>query len=407
MNQPLINFIFKLVQYSTILLIGAIVGWVVHENQKPRIIDITNDWHNTTNDCVVVEPISQNNIESEDTDLLQLLNGLLKRHKFEAAISLYESLQQDNDVASMDAAKKIIFSFIRQLIAQQNYKLSKKLLSHYLLAFNRDVDARLLMVEADYRAMKYQMAIDSLYLAKGHAFREDVIEGIANKTRLIVNKQADVFKNNNQYTELLALYEMLTQLEADYAPYFIGLAEAQILLGNIDAAKNNLQMLLDDVDVGHQASLMLAKLQPKVAAPETFDDVEEEEQEASPGIALFRRGNNYFIDTYPNGDDAIRMLIDTGASLTVLTPAALKKHRVKYKDTGEVRVFSTANGLVEAPIYQLEYLLVGDWRVDNIAIAVLEMQNDGSSEGLLGMNFLQHFQFFIDQKNKLLHLSLR
>ncbi len=406
MNQPLTDFILKPAKYLVILLIGVIVGWLVHENQKPRIVDIQNDWQNTENDCVVFEQNSQAEIKSEDTDLLQLLNGLLKRHKFEAAISLYESLQQDNDLDSMDAAKKNIFSFVRQLIAQQNYKQSKKLLSHYLLAFNRDVDARLLMVEVDYRVMNYKMAIDSLYLAKGHAFREDVIEGIVNKTRLIVNKQADVFKNNNQYTELLALYEKLTQLEADYAPFFIGLAEAQILLGNLDAAKSNLQMLLGDVDVGHQASLMLAELQP-ASIPETFDEEAEEEPETSPGIALFRRGNNYFIDTYPNGDDAIRMLIDTGASLTVLTPAALKKHRVKYKDTGEVRVFSTANGLVEAPIYQLEYLMVGDWRVDDITIAVLKMQNDGSSEGLLGMNFLQHFQFFIDQKNKLLHLSLR
>ncbi|VAW56881.1 hypothetical protein MNBD_GAMMA07-2666 [hydrothermal vent metagenome] len=383
------------------------MGWFFHEKQSlptgdktraPSIVLGQND----------VESVSPVEMVHDDNDLLQLLNILLMREKIEAAMTLYESLQQDSNFTKLDEATKAILVTAGKLISQQNYNQAKKLLNLYLLDFNRDVNARLLLVEADYRSANYLLAIDSLYLVKGHAYRAEDINKIIKKTRLIVNKQADIFKRNEQYTDLLALYEKLTQQEADYAPYFIGLAEAQILLGNFNAAKNYLQMLLGDVDVGHKASVMLAELQKKLPQPEVVEDAaEEEDAEITPGVALFKRGNSYLLDAYPNGNEAIRLLIDTGASITVLTPETLKKHNVKFKDTGEVRFFSTANGVVEAPIYTLDYLTIGEWRVDDINIAMLDMQNNGSSEGLLGMNFLQHFQFFIDQKNQLLHLSLR
>ena len=65
-----------------------------------------------------------------------------------------------------------------------------------------------------------------------------------------------------------------------------------------------------------------------------------------------------------------------------------------------------ANGTVRAPVYKLDVLSVGDWQVRQLDIGVLALAGMPGVDGLLGMNFLNHFQFFIDQNEALLRLSV-
>jgi predicted aspartyl protease len=83
----------------------------------------------------------------------------------------------------------------------------------------------------------------------------------------------------------------------------------------------------------------------------------------------------------------------------------LEQRGIRYHDTGRTGVFSTANGLVQAPVYKLDSLSVGDWHVNHLEIGVLDLDSRSDVDGLLGMNFLNHFQFFIDQNKAVLRLS--
>ena len=102
---------------------------------------------------------------------------------------------------------------------------------------------------------------------------------------------------------------------------------------------------------------------------------------------------------------SVRLLIDTGASLTIFTPAVLEQRGIRYLDTGRTGVFNTANGRVQAPIYKLDSLSVGDWYVKHLEIGVLDLGSRADVDGLLGMNFLRHFRFFIDQNEAVLRLA--
>ena len=99
-------------------------------------------------------------------------------------------------------------------------------------------------------------------------------------------------------------------------------------------------------------------------------------------------------------------MIDTGASMTMVTSAALQQRGLRYRETGRSQLFNTANGQVRAPIIILESLSVGDWYVQQLEVGILDLGGRSDIDGLLGMNFLSHFRFFIDQNESMLRLSL-
>jgi clan AA aspartic protease (TIGR02281 family) len=123
------------------------------------------------------------------------------------------------------------------------------------------------------------------------------------------------------------------------------------------------------------------------------------------GIPLLRSGSHFLVEARLGQTQPARLLIDTGASLTMLTADTLKRRGIGAHATGKSGTFNTANGRVRAPIYRLDSLSVGDWQVSDLEVGVLEL-SDARIDGLLGMNFLRHFQFFIDQDAALLRLSV-
>ena len=156
--------------------------------------------------------------------------------------------------------------------------------------------------------------------------------------------------------------------------------------------------------VGEQARAILATLQQAAIAVADPDQVTLATEVA--GVPLIRSGHHFLVDVNPADAASLRLLIDTGASMTMLTHDALQQPGLRYQETGRSQLFSTANGQVRAPVYILESLSVGDWYVRQLEVGVLDLGGQAGIDGLLGMNFLSHFRFFIDQNETLLRLSL-
>ncbi len=328
---------------------------------------------------------------------------LLQRNEVDAALERYESLQvQAGDTAVEDARTQIL-SHARLLIADRRFSLAEELLQRFLVADYRDVDARILLAEA-YRGQEdFHAAIDQLYEARGYAYRPANLAQITRRIRSMVAELTQSLKRNDDQHALLAFYQRLVQLEPDYAPWFMGLAVTQLALDDKEAARRSLLLVSQDPDVGAQAQVMLSDL--SIALAEVQDTDPRDSATEVVGIPLRRSGNHFVVDARPAHGSSIRLLIDTGASLTIFTPDVLEQRGIRYQDTGRTGVFSTANGPVQAPIYKLDSLSVGDWEVHHLEIGVLDLGSRSGVDGLLGMNFLNHFQFFIDQNKALLRLS--
>jgi clan AA aspartic protease (TIGR02281 family) len=337
------------------------------------------------------------------SDHENFMTSLLQRNEFEAAVERFEALQPQADEASVEDARDGILSHARRLIEDHRFSLAEELLQRFLLATYRDVEAGILLAAAYRGQQDYSAAIDQLYEVRGYAFRPEMLARINARIRSMVTELTQSLKHNDDQSGLLALYQHLVQMEPDHAPWFIRLATTQLALGDKEAARSSLLLVAQDPGVGAQAQMMLSELSIALAGAEDTDSWDAATEVA--GIPLHRRGNHFIVDATPAESRAIRLLIDTGASMTIFTPGVLEQRGIRYRDTGRTRVFSTANGLVRAPVHRLDSLSVGDWYVNDLEIGVLDLGVGSGVDGLLGMNFLKHFRFFIDQNEALLRLS--
>lgn len=390
----------KLTALLLTLVAGLVLGWYAHKHWDaspvgPVIIAMPPAalWTDTQIPTTASTPGSETQLDT--------IMQLLQRNAWLEAVERYESLQTLADSDVIQQARSAILLSAQQRVKARDFVAAEQLLQRFLLASYRDSEARLLLAEAFIGQQDYLTAIEQLYEARGVAFRSQMLERITQRIRQVAYEQARRYRENTDNTGLLVLYQNLTQREPDYATWFIELAVAQLALDDRDAAQYSLALVTSDPDVGEQARTLLAKLQQTTSVTAGADPVAPVADIA--GIPIERRGQNFLVAVTPANAGSLQLLIDTGASMTVLTPAALQQRGMRYRDTGRSRVFNTANGTVRAPIYVLESLTVGNWTLEQLEVGVLELNG---IDGLLGMNFLRHFRFFIDQNASMLRLSL-
>lgn len=394
----------KLLNWSVLLFLAWSVGWFSHHQwNKKHDIATYADLPLQQQPALLNETVSSGTLNKEDmhqSGPLVVMNQLLEKNNFQNAFEHFDVLQEKANDTIVQQARNIIISRALHLINAADYRLAKQLLNRYLLSSFRDVEARLLLAKIDLIEKDYLSAINMLYEAKGYAYRTEMIDQIQKQIRNIVDNQTKLLQQGNNNIAILELYQHLTQLEPDYAPYFLRLAEAQLALNDKNGARRSLNLVVQDADVGPQANALLNKV--------ILSDRQETEETVSlevVDIPLLRIGDHFLVDALLNDTQQVRLLIDTGASMTILTPDFLERNNLSYLDTNKRRLFNTANGQVSAPIYKIESLSLGEWQVNQIEIGIMPLDNETTFNGLLGMNFLKHFQFFIDQNDANLRLQ--
>ena len=141
----------------------------------------------------------------------------------------------------------------------------------------------------------------------------------------------------------------------------------------------------------------LSRISPQLEKPER------------PGhaVAVTKRGDHFLVEVTLNRMSTVKLLIDTGASLTTLSHSSfvdLPQANFNYRGS---RMFNTAGGLTRGDIYRASSIELGEMQLNNIDIAVIDYPSASNVDGLLGMNVLRNYRFEIDQDDKLLHLQPR
>ena len=285
---------------------------------------------------------------------------------------------------------------LQQLKNNKQFRTAIDWLTAYLQSEYDDVVALQALADFHYLQKNYLAAIDTLYKAKSYAHETDKIAQISASQRAIISEYAAQLQNRNDNLGLLDLYQRLVSEEPEYGDNYIGLAQAYLALGNDADAHRSLNIIAYDPEASAKAQQLLTVIENRANKAAT---------DAEP-IQLQRHGNNLLTEVSFNNSPSGRLLLDTGASLTVITPQLLQNLGLDYNHPQRKAWFNTANGVVEAPIFIIDRVSVGSQIVDELEVAVMDLDSQNIS-GLLGMNFLQHFRFSIDQHNNVLYLSPR
>jgi len=144
-----------------------------------------------------------------------------------------------------------------------------------------------------------------------------------------------------------------------------------------------------------------ASLPPSAGLPEAASS---SPLEKSVTVPVEMSGSNIVVPVLVNGSSKTYMMMDTGATFTVVTPTLAK--RLGLKLASRVPLM-TANGRISAPLSRLASLKVGNAEVRGLVVAIHDFSPDPRLEGLLGLNFLSRFHTSIDSRQQRLTLAPR
>ena len=122
-------------------------------------------------------------------------------------------------------------------------------------------------------------------------------------------------------------------------------------------------------------------------------------------IPIEKHGQIVIIEAMLNKKTAAKFVVDTGASYTMISSAMAKELDIDLTQDQRTMPFQTANGLIQAPLTNLESITVGGMEIKNLTAAVHDAVPDPQVAGLLGLNFLTNFRMDIDTQKGLLHLE--
>ena len=102
-----------------------------------------------------------------------------------------------------------------------------------------------------------------------------------------------------------------------------------------------------------------------------------------------------------------RFLVDTGASQMQISQSLARRLKIDLRKAEQVPVRVAGGTTVAARAVTLKEVRIGRARVDNVQAIVIDREGTMSYDGLLGMSFLNHFNFQIDTENARLILRKR
>lgn len=122
-------------------------------------------------------------------------------------------------------------------------------------------------------------------------------------------------------------------------------------------------------------------------------------------IPFEKQGQVVIVEATLNKKAAVRFIVDTGASYTMISSALAKELDIDTEQNRRTAPFQTANGIIQAPLVSLESITVGGMEIRNLTAAVHDIVPDSRVAGLLGLNFLTNFRLDIDTQKGVLHLE--
>lgn len=161
---------------------------------------------------------------------------------------------------------------------------------------------------------------------------------------------------------------------------------------------------IDTVPERHRATATPLSLRNRPAAPSVADTATTPSP-PTEGAAVIRYapGQRIMVEVRINGAASARLILDTGADRTLISPRALAAAGVSLTRTVMRRVVGVT-GSDDLPYVMIDSLEVAGAKIGRMPVGAYDIANvDG--DGLLGRDFLDRFNLAIDATRGLITLS--
>jgi predicted aspartyl protease len=261
-----------------------------------------------------------------------------------------------------------------------------ELMQSYVALYNRDVPALWLLAELYQRNGRMQAALEPLYGVVRETGDAEERERARQRIKLLVDAIAQGLAQRGELANLKEFGDELIELDPHDEHYRYLAALWAVEAADPVAARAHLELLptyaISDAEL-HRLETRIERLEAAGLAGQG---------EGAIRIPLQREGGRLLVRARLDERQTIRMLVDTGASIS-----ALKPHVVRGARRGPEISIRTASGVVRAPLITLESLELDQLKVEALPVAVMELEDLGEVDGVLGMDVLGQLDLSLDQ----------
>ncbi|MFT7110953.1 MAG: clan AA aspartic protease (TIGR02281 family), partial [Psychrobacter glaciei] len=273
----------------------------------------------------------------------------------------------------------------------KHYLLAENAINAFLAYAPDDLDFLRAVVKLRLAQQQILLAVKKALSLEYHTFNLELQQQSLNYAQALVRDEIKRLFELALWLELAQFTEEVLAMVPNSAQAQWALAQAQFQLGDYSFARQNLTALIEQPNYQVKAQRLFNTIELALQRPEM--------------VPLIRNGDHFIVEGLINNNFSVDLLIDTGASISVLSQGVfdelVSQSKVKYI---EDIVLTTAGGEVDSRIYQVEEFALQGYQVNNLLFAVIPYKGQ-KNDGLLGMNYLRLFDFHIDQSNNLLRLE--
>lgn len=388
------------------LCLGFAIGWwfrdLIRSPQRPTHTVVINELAERS-PFPVSQPSPSAPTEPAQTNFSdeKILSQMLAAHQFREATALYY------EVISLDSTKTPVLrptvdDYLERCFETCDSNTFLALVETWLATFYDDIPALLLLARYQEHHGQPEAAANTLLMARTYALPAGDQRQVSKSLRQLTLSTDERLSEGQRWIELLGYYEYLAAIDFTTPDFELRRALLYLRLGE-ETRGSELLVNLREADSGSDPQ-WTATLEQHLADATTEIAPSAEPSNAVP---LERRGDGYLVEVTLDDQATLKLLVDTGASMTALTRDSFRRlYRPGFILLG-TRLFNTANGYTRGEIYSAPALTLGEERLEDIAIAVLDFKTMDDIDGLLGMNVLRQFHFEIDQSAGAMHIKRR
>ncbi len=250
-----------------------------------------------------------------------------------------------------------------------------------------NLDFQLYLAKIYYENNEFTKSINYLFELQ-NSYHDKELQLITDKLNTTIEVYIKKLSDSKNISKLILFLEDIISKSSTPDKYIIQLAVLYKDLEIYDKAEEILSEINSDSTYNNRALSIIREIQ-----------IHQDENRLYQYIIPLNKVGSHFTVNLKINNIPLTLLLDTGATYTFIDT-----DKIPDLEEGEEILLNTAGGKITGESYLAETLTLQNLELTNFQIIVAPFKEQ-STDGLLGMNFFQKFNFKIDQERAVLYLG--